>query len=101
MQDAKDLIRRLLTVDATKRLSASQALTHPWFTGSTCTEAPVTAETLKKMYAPSQFASTMRLPHQLQARVQPEPQGDDRAPQHGARPHFAAGRQAAAVRRSR
>jgi len=37
-KDAKDLIRRLLTVDATKRLTASQALTHPWFTGTTCTE---------------------------------------------------------------
>lgn len=39
-------------MDASKRLTASQALTHPWFTGSSCTEAPVTAETLKKMYAP-------------------------------------------------
>ena len=30
LRSAKDLIRRLLVVDPTKRLSASDALRHPW-----------------------------------------------------------------------
>lgn len=32
--EAKDLIRGLLTIDPTKRLSATEALTHPWITGA-------------------------------------------------------------------
>jgi calcium-dependent protein kinase len=34
-KDVLDLIRKLLTVDSTKRLSASQALKHPWFNKQT------------------------------------------------------------------
>jgi serine/threonine protein kinase len=32
--DAKDLISKLLTIDPNQRVSASEALLHPWVTGS-------------------------------------------------------------------
>ncbi|TMW66403.1 hypothetical protein Poli38472_004168 [Pythium oligandrum] len=41
--EAKDLISKLLLVDASKRLTSEQVLKHPWLTGS----APDTAITLK------------------------------------------------------
>jgi len=37
-ESAKDLIKNLLVVDPTRRLSASQALQHPWITGANTTK---------------------------------------------------------------
>ena len=33
-KDAKDLVKKMLVVDPTARLSASEALMHPWITGA-------------------------------------------------------------------
>ena len=38
---AKDLITQLLSVDATRRLSAEQALQHPWVVGTLHDPAPL------------------------------------------------------------
>lgn len=37
--DAKDIVAKLLTVDASKRLSAQQALQHPWVQGNCAASA--------------------------------------------------------------
>ena len=40
-ESAKDLVRKLLTVDPAKRFSAKQVLEHPWISGTTASSAPL------------------------------------------------------------
>ena len=39
--DAKDIVAKLLTVDTAKRLTAEQALHHPWVQGKVAASAPL------------------------------------------------------------
>ena len=49
---AKDLIRKLLVVNPKKRLTAEQALQHPWLVGEVSSQALAgTQQNLKKNYA--------------------------------------------------
>jgi len=43
---AKDLIAKLLTLDTAKRLTAAEALDHPWLTGRTATREPLVGTVL-------------------------------------------------------
>jgi serine/threonine protein kinase len=33
-KEAKDLVKKMLVIDPTQRLSASEAMLHPWITGA-------------------------------------------------------------------
>jgi len=55
---AKDFISKLLTLDTAKRMTAAEALDHPWLKGSTASESPMVAEVignLKKFDGGSKF----------------------------------------------
>lgn len=62
---AKDLVARLLVVDAKHRLTAQQALQHPWMQGyAASTDLPVTRENMREM---SERRASMRLSFQQAA----------------------------------
>jgi len=46
---AKDLIAKLLTSDTAKRLTAEEALAHPWLSGDTATAAPMINDVLTNL----------------------------------------------------
>ncbi len=46
---AKDLVRKLLTVDPTQRYTAKQVLQHPWISGSEASSAPLGADYNKRL----------------------------------------------------
>eukprot|EP00475_Leptophrys_vorax_P030938 TRINITY_DN4668_c0_g2_i1.p1 TRINITY_DN4668_c0_g2~~TRINITY_DN4668_c0_g2_i1.p1 ORF type:complete len:487 (-),score=78.41 TRINITY_DN4668_c0_g2_i1:262-1722(-) len=46
---AKDLIKRMLTLDPTKRISAADALRHPWVASDKASEKPLGAAVLKRI----------------------------------------------------
>jgi len=46
---AKDLVRKLLTVDPEKRFTAAQVLSHAWIGGSAASSAPLSADFSKKL----------------------------------------------------
>jgi len=48
---AKDLISKLLTTDPARRISASEALEHPWLTGSTASDKPMLSNVLNSLKA--------------------------------------------------
>lgn len=55
---AKDLIAKLLTKDTAKRLTAEEALMHPWLTGETASTTPLVSsvyENLKNFSANNKF----------------------------------------------
>eukprot|EP00004_Rigifila_ramosa_P021673 TRINITY_DN580_c0_g1_i2.p1 TRINITY_DN580_c0_g1~~TRINITY_DN580_c0_g1_i2.p1 ORF type:complete len:336 (-),score=80.65 TRINITY_DN580_c0_g1_i2:706-1686(-) len=56
-ESAKDLIRKLLTVDPAKRLTAVEALQHPWLTGETASTShlPDTLKSMKSFNARRKF----------------------------------------------
>ena len=46
---AKDLIAKLLTTDTAKRLTAEEALEHPWLTGETTSGTPMVLDVLTNL----------------------------------------------------
>lgn len=46
---AKDLVRKLLTVDPNQRYTAKQVLAHPWISGSMASTAPLGEEYGKRL----------------------------------------------------
>ena len=46
---AKDIISRLLQRDPVRRLSATEALEHPWLTGSSAPAVPITSPVLDSL----------------------------------------------------
>jgi len=46
---AKDLIKNLLTLDIAKRLTAEEALEHPWLTGSTASDKPILPKVIENL----------------------------------------------------
>lgn len=46
---AKDLIKSMLTVERQKRISAADALKHPWLSGAEASDAPLGGEVLKRL----------------------------------------------------
>lgn len=46
---AKDLVRKLLTVDPNKRYTAKQVLDHPWISGSTASSKPLDGDYNKRL----------------------------------------------------
>lgn len=46
---AKDLVRKLLTVDPAQRYTAQQVLAHPWIAGSTASTAPLGGDYNKRL----------------------------------------------------
>jgi len=70
-EEAKSLIRGLLTVDPKKRLSVSKVLMHPWLTGSELLSTDVFLETEKEIIRseftyndPSRFNRNERVNHE-------------------------------------
>jgi len=55
---AKDLIKKLLTLDTVKRLSAAEALEHPWLTGSTASDKPILPKVIENLRS---FDSNLKL----------------------------------------
>lgn len=60
-EEAKDLIRRMLTVDSKQRATAQELLQHPWVVGDEVSDAPLTSAVteLKKMLAKRKFKSAV------------------------------------------
>eukprot|EP00456_Euglypha_rotunda_P056749 TRINITY_DN4671_c0_g1_i16.p1 TRINITY_DN4671_c0_g1~~TRINITY_DN4671_c0_g1_i16.p1 ORF type:complete len:502 (+),score=118.79 TRINITY_DN4671_c0_g1_i16:228-1508(+) len=59
---AKDLIAKLLTLDTAKRLTAAEALEHPWLTGKSASDKPIlpkVIENLKTFEASSKFKNAV------------------------------------------
>ncbi|SPR00135.1 non-specific serine/threonine protein kinase [Plasmodiophora brassicae] len=50
-ESAKDLIAKLLVTDVAERLTASEALEHPWLQGQTASSEPIAEHVLKSMGA--------------------------------------------------
>ncbi|XP_010448965.1 PREDICTED: calcium-dependent protein kinase 15 [Camelina sativa] len=48
-ESAKDLVRKLLTKDPKKRISAAQALEHPWIRGGEAPDKPIDSAVLSRM----------------------------------------------------
>ncbi|CAF2149082.1 unnamed protein product [Brassica napus] len=48
-ESAKDLVRKLLTMDPRKRISAAQALEHPWIRGGEAPDNPIDSAVLSRM----------------------------------------------------
>ena len=48
-ESAKDLVRKLLTVDPAKRYTAKQVLEHPWISGSTASSKPLDGDYNKRL----------------------------------------------------
>ncbi|CAH8345862.1 unnamed protein product [Eruca vesicaria subsp. sativa] len=48
-ESAKDLVRKLLTKDPKKRISAAQALEHPWIRGGEAPDNPIDSAVLSRM----------------------------------------------------
>ncbi|EOA34990.1 hypothetical protein CARUB_v10020082mg [Capsella rubella] len=48
-ESAKDLIRKMLTVDPKKRITAAEALEHPWMTDSKISDKPIDSAVLIRM----------------------------------------------------
>jgi serine/threonine protein kinase len=62
--DAKDLIKKMLVVDPDKRLTADQALRHPWFLVGDheliSRNLSTTLDTMKKFNARRKFRGTVK-----------------------------------------
>ncbi|KFK23371.1 hypothetical protein AALP_AAs49046U000400 [Arabis alpina] len=48
-ESAKDLVRKMLTKDPKKRISAAQALEHPWIKGGDAPDKPIDSAVLSRM----------------------------------------------------
>lgn len=48
-ESAKDLIAKLLTLDVAQRLTAEEALQHPWLKGETASDHPINDQVLKNL----------------------------------------------------
>jgi calcium-dependent protein kinase len=48
---AKDLISKLLVTDTARRLTAAEALEHPWLTGKTASDKPILSNVLNSLKA--------------------------------------------------
>ncbi|KFK28778.1 hypothetical protein AALP_AA7G046400 [Arabis alpina] len=48
-ESAKDLVRKMLTKDPKKRISAAQALEHPWIRGGEAPDKPIDSAVLSRM----------------------------------------------------
>ncbi|CAH2078317.1 unnamed protein product [Thlaspi arvense] len=48
-ESAKDLVRKMLTKDPKKRISAAQALEHPWIIGGEAPDKPIDSAVLSRM----------------------------------------------------
>ncbi|VVA99582.1 unnamed protein product [Arabis nemorensis] len=57
-ESAKDLVRKMLTKDPKKRISAAQALEHPWIRGGEAPDKPIDSALLSRM---KQFRAMNRL----------------------------------------
>lgn len=68
--EAKDLVRRLLNIDAHQRYTTSQALSHPWFTGQPLSTLTVstTAKTATRSRALALWDFTARTELEFSAR---------------------------------
>ena len=84
-EDAKDLIRTLLVVDPTKRLTAEQALAHPWMakyhedsnpSAAASSPSPVAASTTPSDAASPATSSTPITPTKTAATADPKPSAD-------------------------
>lgn len=48
-ESAKDLVRKLLTVDPAQRYTAKQVLEHPWISGTTASAKPLGSDYSKRL----------------------------------------------------
>lgn len=48
-ESAKDLVRKLLTVDPAQRYTAKQVLEHPWISGATASSKPLGQDYSKRL----------------------------------------------------
>lgn len=59
---ARDLIKKLLVLDTAKRLTAEEALEHPWLTGETASNTPIITTVIKNMQS---FSSSCKFKQAL------------------------------------